>query len=68
MQSDNAPSESPSGQEMDLDGSVLSTIADRGGYKDIRSLFDANRESPTDRSENNKSQKKNSKAKATGNS
>ena len=53
---------------MDLDGSVLSTIADRGGYKDIRSLFDANRESPTDRSENNKSQKKNSKAKATGNS
>ena len=41
---------------MDRDVSVLSTIADRGGYRDMKSLFDANRESPTDRSENDKSQ------------
>ena len=56
MQSDNAPSESPSGQEIDLDGSVLSTIADRGGYKNIKSIYDVNRDSPTNRSENNRSQ------------
>ena len=50
-----------------MDGSVLSNIADRGGYKNIKGIYGVNRGSPTDATEN-KQRSKQTKTKTTGTS